>query len=152
MLEENDDNSDFDASVANADFDFPTRKKLSYDNMISMADKGSITKVKSPKKDQFASAKNSSLDYPRNPKLSLPKSLAFSKNEVEQAPNKTGAFALKKFTPVDHFKETSPRTSSVKLQRRAEQGEIHNSSLSTTLSPSFGSILDESDDDMVRFS
>nr|QEX51117.1 putative E3 ubiquitin-protein ligase LIN-1 isoform X1 [Cymbidium ensifolium] len=152
LLEKNDDNSDFNGSVANADFDFPTQKKCSYDNMISLADKGSITRVKSPQKDQFALANNSSLDYPRIPKLSLPKSFAFPKNEVDQsvhgAPNKTGGFALKKLTPMDHLKEISPRISSVKLQRRPEQGEIHNSSLSATLSPSFGSISDESDDDM----
>ncbi|KAL0912612.1 hypothetical protein M5K25_018596 [Dendrobium thyrsiflorum] len=152
LPEANYDTSDFDGSFANVDFDFPTLRKLSSENMISIVDKGSITKVRSPKKDQFVSAKNSSLESPRAPRLSLPKSLAFSKKELEQpvhgAANKTSSSAHKKFASVDQLKASSPRISPVRLQRKAEQQAIHISSLSSTLSPSFGSISDESDDDL----
>ncbi|XP_020584069.1 putative E3 ubiquitin-protein ligase LIN-1 [Phalaenopsis equestris] len=103
-------------------------------------EKGRITKVNSPKTNQFVSAKNSSLDSPRTHRSSLPKTLSFSKNELKQpvhgAPNKSSGSAHKKLAPLDHLKATSPTISPVR--RRPEQA----------LSPSFGSILDESDDDM----
>lgn len=153
LAKENDDNSDSDDSVASVDCDLPTQKILSPGNMVLKADKGSVTEVNLPRQEQFVSGKSSSLDSPKTPsRVSFPKSVTSSKKEqpVHCTSNNTSSSSHK--NSLSQLKATSPKFSPVKLQGKPEQGLMHISSHTTFLLPSFGHMLDESDDDMETHS